>query len=201
MDSRPGPDFARLIARLGAELEARRIPFMLIGGQAVLLHGEPRLTQDVDVTLGVGPDRVDDLLDACEALGLDPLPDDPAGFVRETFVLPAADPETGVRVDLIFSTTLYEAQAIERAVRVDVGSRDVPFATAEDLLLHKLFAGRPRDVEDAAGVVRRRGPELDWEYVRRWAREFAVIPGREDLPAKVEALRDDIFPSPPDEVS
>jgi hypothetical protein len=179
----------RLIARLGAELEARRIPFMLIGGQAVLLHGEPRLTQDVDVTMGVGPDRIHDLLDTCAALGLEPLPDDPRAFVRETFVLPAAEPATGVRIDLIFSTTPYEAQAIERAVWVDVGSREVPFATAEDLLLHKLFAGRPRDLEDAAGVVRRKGPELDWEYLGRWAREFATIPGREDMPDMLDDLR------------
>lgn len=191
MASPPTPDFADLIARLAVELEAKRIPFMLIGGQAVLLHGEPRLTQDVDVTMGVGPDRIPDLLGVCEALGLLPFPDDPAAFAWETFVLPAADPVTGVRVDLIFSTTPYEAQAIERAVLVDVGSREVPFATAEDLLLHKLFAGRPRDLEDAAGVVRRKGPDLDWEYLARWAREFAAIPGREDLPDQVEALRAD----------
>jgi hypothetical protein len=192
MGSRPTPDFADLIARLAVALEAKRIPFMLIGGQAVLLHGEPRLTQDVDVTMGVGPDRVGDLLDVCEALGLQPLPEDPVAFARETFVLPAADPETGLRLDLIFSTTPYEAQAIDRAVLVDVGSRKVPFATAEDLILHKLFAGRPRDLEDAAGVVRRKGAEVDWEYLARWAREFAVIPGREDLPAQLALLRADV---------
>jgi hypothetical protein len=192
MGSRSTPDFADLIARLAVALEAKSIPFMLIGGQAVLLHGEPRLTQDVDVTMGVGPDRVRDLLDVCEALGLQPLPEDPGAFARETFVLPAADPETGVRLDLIFSTTPYEAQAIDRAVLVDMGSRAVPFATAEDLVLHKLFAGRPRDLEDAAGVVRRKGSELDWEYLDRWAREFAVIPGREDLPAQLAALRADV---------
>jgi hypothetical protein len=146
----------------------------------------------VDVTVGVGPDRVRDLLDVCGALGLQPLPDDPDAFARETFVLPAADPETGLRLDLIFSTTTYEAQAIAHAILVDVGSREVPFATAEDLVLHKLFAGRPRDLEDAAGVVRRKGPELNWEYLDRWAREFAVIPGREELPAQLAALRADV---------
>ena len=26
---------------------------MIIGGQAVLLYGEPRLTRDIDITLGV----------------------------------------------------------------------------------------------------------------------------------------------------
>jgi len=27
---------------------------MVIGGQAVLLYGEPRLTRDIDITLGIG---------------------------------------------------------------------------------------------------------------------------------------------------
>lgn len=72
-----------------------------------------------------------------------------------------------------FSTTAYEAQAIGRAVRVDIGGQQVPFATAEDLILHKLFAGRPRDVEDIRGVVARKHDSLDWTYLERWAQEFA----------------------------
>ena len=189
MDSRPPADFGRLIARLAAELEARGFQFMRIGGQAVLVHGEPRLTQDIDVTLGAGPDRLPDALAACAALGLEPLPADPQTFVRRTFVLPAADPDTGVRVDLIFSTTPYEAQAIERAVSIRVADRDVPFASAEDLILHKLFAGRPRDEEDARGVVARRRDSLDWPYLERWAKEFAAVPGREKMPDAIAELR------------
>jgi hypothetical protein len=92
---------------------------------------------------------------------------------------------------VIFSTTPYEAQAIRRAVRVEVAGELVPFATGEDLLLHKLFAGRRRDLEDARGVVRRKGPELDWAYLERWAREFAAIPGREGLPEQVRRLREE----------
>jgi hypothetical protein len=183
-----GTDFGELIARLARNLVARELPFMLIGGQAVLLHGEPRLTQDIDITLGVTPQRLDDAVAACEAAGLTPLPTDIAAFVRDTFVLPATDAQTGIRVDLIFSTTPYEAQAIGRAVLVEVGGSQVPFATAEDLILHKLFAGRPRDLEDAAGVSRRKGRTLDWPYLRRWALEFSSIPGREQLPEQVRAL-------------
>lgn len=189
MTSPPSPDFAELLARLARVLEAHRIPFMLIGGQAVLLHGEPRLTQDVDVTLGVGPSRLEDVLTLCSEARLDPLPEDPGDFVRSTFVLPARDTATGIRVDLIFSTTRYEGRAIERAERVAVGGAEVPFATAEDLIVHKLFAARPRDLEDAAGVVRRKGPELDWSYLERWCREFARVPGRERMPELLEGLR------------
>lgn len=162
---------------------------MLIGGQAVLLHGRPRLTDDIDITLGVDPGALAAMLAACAALDLAPLPSDPEEFVRETFVLPAAHGATRQRVDFIFSSTPYERQAIDRAVSVDVGGAAVPFASAEDLLIHKLFAGRARDVEDAESIVRRQAGTLDWDYVEHWARQFAGLPGREDMPARVEELK------------
>lgn len=188
MNSLRIPDFERLIAAVSRALAARGVPFMLIGGQAVLLHGEPRLTQDIDVTLGVAPDRLPEVTDAAAAAGLTALPEELEDFVNETFVLPCEEPETGVRVDFIFSSTPYEARAIDRAVEVEIRDESVPFAAAEDLILHKLFAGRPRDLEDAAGVVRRKGDGLDWDYVRRWAEEFAQIPGREEMPEQVAEL-------------
>lgn len=188
MGSRP-PDFTSLLARLTRELEAREFRFMLIGGQAVLLHGTPRLTEDIDLTLSAGPDALPHLLEACRALGLEPLPEDLEDFVRETFVLPAAEPKTKIRVDFIFSTTPYERQAIERAERVSLEGVEVPFATAEDLIIHKLFAGRARDLEDAAAVVRRQGERLDWDYLRSWVAAFAEVPGREEMPQRLEKLR------------
>jgi hypothetical protein len=187
MNSQFLPELTRLIARLARELRAHRLPFMIIGGQAVLIHGEPRLTHDIDVTLGAGPDRLPDALAVCAAVPLEPLPANLDAFVRETFVLPAAA-ATGVRVDFIFSTTPYEAQAIGRAMSIKVAGEDVPFATAEDLILHKLFAGRPRDVEDVVGILHR-SAALDWEYLRKWVGEFSVLPGREQLVATLEQLR------------
>ena len=37
----------------------------------------------------------------------------------------------------------------------------------EDLILHKLFAGRPRDLEDVSGIVLRQRGKLDWDYVKQ----------------------------------
>ena len=108
---------------------------------------------------------------------------------RDTFVLPVHDAATGVRVDFIFSTTPYEQQAIQRAVIIDLGGEPVPFASAEDLVIHKLFAGRARDLEDVVTVIRRRGTEVDWAYLAKWAKEFASVPGREGMPEQVKRLR------------
>jgi hypothetical protein len=37
--------------------------------------------------------------------------------------------------------------------------------------------------------VRRKGKVLDWDYIERWANEFAAVPGRERMPDDVEQLR------------
>ncbi|MBW2698865.1 MAG: nucleotidyl transferase AbiEii/AbiGii toxin family protein [Deltaproteobacteria bacterium] len=164
---------------------------MLIGGQAVLVHGQPRLTEDIDITLGIDPTQLGTVLDVCSALALDPIPEDVEGFVTETFVLPALHGESGIRIDFIFSTTSYEREAIARAEHHELAGVPIPFATAEDLIIHKLFAGRARDWEDAVSIVRRKREGLDWEFIMRWAVEFAQIPGREEMPAQVDRLRQD----------
>lgn len=159
---------------------------MVIGGQAVLLYGEPRLTRDVDITLGVAPDRLPDVLELVSALGLTPVVD-PAPFVAETLVLPCENAESGERVDFVFSFAGYEREAIARANHVVVAGESVRFASPEDLVILKLVAGRPRDIEDVRGVLLRL-PDLDAAYVRRWLGEFDAALGLETV-RQFDALR------------
>lgn len=163
--------FRDLLGRIAESLGARDIPYMVIGGQAVLLYGEPRLTADIDVTLGAGIRRLPDVLRSAQDLALECLPADPEAFVSRTMVLPTRHRESGIRVDFIFSFTPYEAGAIERARLVELDGRKVAFASPEDLVIHKIFAGRPRDMEDVHSVLVR-NRSLDLEYIRRWLGEF-----------------------------
>lgn len=136
--------FEEILGRIGANLSRSNLPYMIIGGQAVLLYGEPRLTRDVDVTLGVNIDRLHDLLTVVKELSLNPIPNDVESFVKQTMVLPTIDEPTGIRVDFIFSFTPYETDAIKRARKITIMDQDVCFASPEDLIIHKIFAGRPR---------------------------------------------------------
>lgn len=162
--------FETLLARLAQALNAADLPYMVIGGQAVLLYGAPRLTQDVDVTLGVAPDRLEDVMNMVNAVGLRPLVE-PETFVSETLVLPCEDETTGVRVDLVFSYAGYERTAMERTRSVPIQGAEVRFTSIEDLVIQKLVAGRPRDLEDLQGILLRQ-PDADLQYVRRWLGEF-----------------------------
>lgn len=164
--------FELLLEKIARTLDKARIPYMVIGGQAVLLHGEPRLTRDIDITLGITPEQLDRVLSVLDETGLRALAD-PEDFTRRTMVLPCQDPDTDIRVDFLFAFSPYEMQAMEHARPVQMGPTRVRFATPEDLIIHKLVAGRPRDLEDARSVLlKNRG--LDTRYIRRWLKEFST---------------------------
>jgi hypothetical protein len=163
--------FEKLLEKIALALDKNKISYMVLGGQAVLLYGEPRLTRDIDITLGLPAERVSLLLSAIQGTGLQPLAD-PDTFVAKTMVLPCEDPDTKIRIDFIFSFSPYEQAALERVRLVPVGRGRVKFASVEDLIIHKMIAGRPRDLEDVHSVVVR-NPEMDLAYIRKWLRAFA----------------------------
>lgn len=93
--------FDELLTRLAEKFASLEIPYMVMGGQAVLRHGEPRLTRDIDITLGVGIDQLETVARAAQECGLHPLVE-PETFTRDTFVLPLEEHRSGIRVDLVF---------------------------------------------------------------------------------------------------
>lgn len=175
--------------RVSDALTRRGIGHMVIGGQAVLVHGEARFTQVIDITLALSPADSALVLTLCAdeslAIGIE----DPDRFVASTHVLPASDPTSGSRIDFVFSSTEYERAAIGRSLTVQVGGQDLPFAAVEDLIIHKLLAARPRDLEDIRGIVRKRGNEVDWAYVDLWVGAFSEAPGQEQLAEHLREVR------------
>ena len=140
---------------------------MIIGGQAVLLYGEPRLTKDIDITLGINVDRLPDIVKITQKLDYRILVENTEDFVRETMVLPVEDQKTGIRIDFIFSFSPYEKQAIERAKAIMMNKIPVKFASLEDVIVHKIVAGRARDLEDVKNVMLK-NPGYDVGYVESW---------------------------------
>lgn len=147
---------------------------MVIGGQALLLYGEPRLTKDIDVSLGIKADEASTFGKLITRAGFKILVDSPGDFVRKTFVLPSIDQKSGIRIDFIFTETGYERRAIRRARRVRIGRSLVSFSSVEDLVIQKIVARRPRDLEDVRSILRK-NPLLDARYVIRWLKKFEVV--------------------------
>lgn len=178
----------RLIKRIAQNLDENEVPYMIIGGQAVLLYGTPRLTRDIDITLGIDTDEFFRIDKICSDMGLKPLSGDPEAFAARTKVLPAEERQSKIRVDFIFSFTSYETQAIRRAQKVPMEGYPVRFASCEDVIIHKMIAARAIDLEDVRHMLIKNGGRLDYRYLRRWLAEFSAIPECEQVAENFERI-------------
>jgi predicted nucleotidyltransferase len=148
---------------------------MIIGGQAVLLYGTPRLTRDIDITLGVDTDKLFLIERVCQKLKLKVLPKDIEDFVEDTKVLPAEEAKSRIRVDFIFSFSFYEKQAMRRAKKVSIEDYPVKFASIEDVVIHKMLAGRNIDQEDVKNILIKNKKKIIFTYINKWLLEFSHI--------------------------
>ena len=151
----------------------RKIPCVLIGGLAVQVWGNARLTVDADfsvaspLTTGSAP------LVRLITQHFPSRSADPVDFASKTrMVLITAS--NGVEVDISLALPGYEDQLFARAVDYEIEpGKTIRLCSAEDLIIHKAVAGRPQDISDIQGVVYRQGEKLDAAYIRQWLNEFS----------------------------
>lgn len=151
------------------------INYTIIGGMAVQIWGEPRLTQDVDLTTAVPLDQpsstfIQQVLDRFPARL-----DDALAFAQRSRVI-LVRASNRCPVDISLGLPGYEDEVIQRAVEVDLEpGKAVRICSAEDLIIHKTIAGRPQDVRDVEGIVYRQRDGLDVSYIRTWLQAFADL--------------------------
>lgn len=155
------------------------IPSCVIGGLAVQRWGEPRATQDVDVSVlaPVGEERRP--LELLLGLFVARRPDALAFALTNRVLLIEA--KNQVAVDVGLAGSAFEVEVMERSSPWVYRDAAIVTCSAEDLVIYKLVAGRPRDVADIEGIVRRQRARLDAERIRRYGALFAEVKEEPEL--------------------
>ena len=157
---------AELLTAAAGVIEKWCDGWYLFGAQAVLVWGRPRLTADVDVTVRLRTADTVGFWHAMEAAGFHLRVPDPEAFVARTRVLPFLHVATQLPLDVVLAGPGIEDAFVERAVRVEIEGLSVPVASPEDLIVMKVLAGRPKDLDDVRSVLMERLDKLDVAYIR-----------------------------------
>lgn len=137
--------------------------FCFIGGLATLRWGDPRTTRDVDLTILAGFGKEGPIIDGL--LGrFTPRLQNARQFAFESRVVLVTAGHT-VPVDVALGALDFEERAVHRASQWETGEVSLLTASAEDLMVHKVFAGRERDWADVAGIINRQGAALKRDIV------------------------------------
>jgi hypothetical protein len=165
--------------------------FCFIGGLAVQKWSEPRVTDDVDLTLFTGFGTEEPFIEALLALDwLEPRIPRAREFARERRVL-LLETKGGVGIDIALGAFPFEEEAIRRGQEVALlPGRVLRLCTAEDLIVFKAFAARPQDWRDVEMTIVRQGDDaLDWRYVHQQLRPLLELKEEPELFEKLEDLR------------
>lgn len=158
----------------------------VFGGQAAILHGAHRFTEDLDVTVLPMDIETQELVRVVTRRGFSLRVPDIDGFVAQTRVLPILHAATKIPVDVVLGGPGLEQLFAQRAQLLDVGGLAVPVASAEDLIVMKVLAGRRKDLEDAVAILMARGAKLDLAQVKETIRIVEQALDQSDLTPLLE---------------
>jgi len=127
--------------------------WFVFGAQAVVVWGRPRLTADVDITVRLKHGDPADFWREMEKAGFRLRVSDPEPFIARARVLPFLHTATQLPLDIVLAGPGIEDQFIERAIRIEIEGLSVPVASPEDLIVMKVLAARPKDVEDIRAIL------------------------------------------------
>ncbi len=186
MPQRTAP--AELLADLGGVLRGWGNRWYVFGAQAVLIWGRPRMTADVDVTVVLVPPDTGRFVKEMQSTGFELRVRDVDDFVRRTHVLPFVHTRTGMPLDVVLAASGLEQEFLNRARQARIGDLEIPVISPEDLVIAKILAGRPQDLQDIAGVLARQKKSLDLERIRNTLKSLESALAQSDLVPAFERL-------------
>jgi predicted nucleotidyltransferase len=95
---------------------------------------------------------------------------------------------TAMPLDIVLAGSGLEDEFLERATVTDIGGVAVPLIDRGDLVIAKVLAGRPKDLDDARAIWRIHGADLDAQRIRSTLRALEEALGQSDLLPAFEAI-------------
>ena len=137
------------------------VRYLVVGGVAVVLHGYPRMTADLDLVLSLTSENVLRAVKVLSQIGFRPRPPVPfkdfadAAKRREWIedkgltVFSLWSPEFPLtEIDCFVAEPFPFAEAYGRALSVPIEGTQVWVVSLDDLISLKRAAGRPKDLDD-----------------------------------------------------
>ena len=171
-------DIVRRLNSIGVE-------YMLTGSMASNYWGIPRTTHDLDFVLVIQRDQVDSLV-AVMSPDLYVQTESVYGAFAPPHQFNVIDNASALKADFwLLRAEPFDQSVFSRRSQTQLFGIDTWIASAEDVILHKLYWNRlspsERQRGDAAGVFAVQAASLDHNYMQHWAKFLHVEPELGDI--------------------
>jgi len=128
-------------------LNSNNVEYLLIGGWAVSIYGNPRLTKDIDFLISSNDNNIDKLKKALEDFGAPPI--DIEGFKKDkdSFIRMGVSP---IQIDVLKEASgIIMEECYKRKNILNIDNMNINIISIKDLIINKRAAGRDQDITDA----------------------------------------------------
>ncbi len=132
-------------------LHSNKVRYLLIGGWAVGVHANPRLTADIDFLIGSDDRNIENIIAALEAFGIKGVGKSFFKIADNTFKIGRPP----LRIDILNQALGIDFEACyRRKVVLKLDGIGVKVICKTDLIKSKLAANRPKDLADVVELRR-----------------------------------------------
>lgn len=168
-------------------LDNLEIAYMVFGGIANSLYGNPRQTFDIDIKFFLqSKNHLKPFLDNLSKIGKI-IPSDPETFIHNTNVLPVEIQK--VKIDLVLAELPFEKEAIDRSRLMTFSDINIKVCTPEDLIIQKVVSVREKDWADIQYIIENLKNELDWSYVLKHCKDLSKFLDEPEIYHKIERYK------------
>jgi len=168
--------------------ENQNIPYMVFGGIANAIYGNPRQTYDIDIKIFVEETEIENFVENIKSAGKI-LTAEPLNFISDTNVLPLDI--DGVRVDIVIAILPFEKQALERSQKVSYKNINIKVCTIEDFIIQKAVSERNKDWNDIETVIKLNKNRIDWNYLIKYCQQISNFLSRSEILDKIEKYKNE----------
>lgn len=176
----------RVAQELQSFFEEKSWKFCFIGGLALQRWGNPRLTQDVDVTLLTGFGEEENFINTLLSKYSSRVPD-PVQFAMSNRVLLLQSGQVGI--DIALAGLPFEEEITRRSTLFEyLPGIFLMTCSAEDLLIMKAFANRTQDWADIESILERQRSLLDFSHVENYLKPLCELKEAPEIWVRLESL-------------
>lgn len=167
--------------------ETNRFVFCIIGGVALQRWGEPRMTDDVDLTVLTGFGQEESFIEAFLRAFPSRISDGKSFALRNRVLLLMTN--SGIGMDVALGAMPFEERAIQRSSLYGLaGGKFLRTCSAEDLIVHKAFANRDQDWIDIKAILIRQKGKINLAQILLEIEPLAVLKEEPQIISRLKAL-------------
>ncbi|MDF1538801.1 MAG: hypothetical protein P1Q69_07855 [Candidatus Thorarchaeota archaeon] len=148
--------------------------YVVVGGIAVMYHGVPRTTVDIDFIIDLNDEEITQFVSFMQSENFEVALDDALDSMREKTHIIVFVGDGLLRLDLQGVISDFDRKTLNRSIFVSHLGTSLNLGSVEDTLINKILFQGEQDLRYALGIITRNREMLDFEYVEEMCMKLGI---------------------------